>query len=128
MTFQQVLVWAQGPGIPSIVAAALSVALEYWPAYDALQPKLKRLAFVGLCFVTPMLAAVTGCAMGYQPWAFEETFWPAIYAGGLVAFGIGTLVHIRSMGKPASNAGELDERDRTKRELADAVQGLRQRQ
>ena len=128
MTFHEVLLWAQGPGIAAIVGAVLSFIVEYWPAYASLEGKFKRLAFAAMCFIVPLLAAVAGCGMGYQPWAFERTFWPAIYAGGLVAFGIGTLVHIRLLGKTPSNGSGLNDRSRTKRELADAVQGLRQRQ
>jgi len=92
MTFAEFLRYLQGPAVGTVVGAILSVVAEYWPWYQALASKVKRLVFAGMCFVVPLVGAALACAMGYQPCGWEETFWPAIYQGGLVAFGVGTAV------------------------------------
>lgn len=92
MTFQQFLAYLQGPAVGVIVGAILSVVAEYWAWYQGLASKVKRLTFGALCFVVPLVGAALSCAMGYQSCGWEETFWPAVYRGGLVAFGIGTAV------------------------------------
>ncbi len=94
MEFAAFLRWCQGPGINLAVGALLAVVVEYWPQFQAMQSKHKRLAFFGLCLAVPLLAAVVACASGYQVWSFAATFWPVIWAG-IVAAGSGTLVHTK---------------------------------
>lgn len=97
MTLEEILRWAQGPGINIVVGALLSGAGEYIPQYLALDPKYKRLIFGVFCLVVPLLAAFLGCSLGYQACSIEETYWPAVYAGALVAFASGTLAHTRKL-------------------------------
>lgn len=97
MSFAEFLVGLQGPFISSAVGALLSVVAEYVPQYQGLSSKWKRVIFAGGCFGVPIVAAAAACGMGYQPCSFEQTFWPAIYAGGAAAFSSGTLVHTAFM-------------------------------
>jgi hypothetical protein len=92
MTFEQFLLWLQKPGINVAVGAITSFLTEYWPWFQNLPEKAKRFAYAGVCLIVPLVGAAAGCAMGYQCCGWEETFWPAVYQGGLVAFGVGTAV------------------------------------
>lgn len=103
-TLAEFLLYLQGPAIAVVAGLVLSCLAEHWPYwpsawYQGLDPKNKRVVFAAVCFLLPILSATAGCAMGYQPWSVEQTFWPAIYQGGLAAFGIGTLLHTGFMGR-----------------------------
>jgi len=93
MTFVQFLRGASGPLTAVIVGTILALVAEYIPAYQALEAKPKALAFIGACFVIPLLAATLLGACGYEPWSFDPLFWQAIIAG-FVASGVGTLTHV----------------------------------
>lgn len=83
-------------GIAAIVGVLLSYVAEYFPGFDALMPKWKRLVFFGACFIIPLIAAGLGILTADWPASWEATFWPAILAGG-IAFGGGTVAHVRKM-------------------------------
>jgi len=72
------------------------VIVEWWPAYGDLEPKVKRLCFLGLCVLVGVGAAAGGAAMGFVPWDFATVFWPALTAA-VMAFTSGTTVHTRSL-------------------------------
>lgn len=95
MTLQAVLLSAQGPWINAIVGMLLSVLGEYLPpqCYLDLSKKKKRMVFAAVALLVPVLAAALSCALGYQTWELEATFWPAIMNGGIIAFALGTLAH-----------------------------------
>lgn len=93
MSFAEFLRYAAGDGVSIIVGVVLSQVAEYIPAYQALEAKPKALAFIGACFVIPLLAATLLGACGYEPWSFDPLFWQAIIAG-FVASGVGTLTHV----------------------------------
>ncbi len=99
MALQDVLLAAQGPWINIIVGMLLSVLGEYLPpqCYAELSRQKKRMVFAAAALIVPILAATLSCALGYQVWALEATFWPAIMQGGVVAFALGTITHTRFM-------------------------------
>lgn len=93
MTAQEFLGWAQSPGVVIIVGIIVSLVVEYFPTfYENLAPKAKQLVYWGFCMVVPLLAALISCLAQYKPWAFEQTWWPALTAG-FSATGIGTVSH-----------------------------------
>lgn len=96
MSWMEFLVWLQSEGINAVVGFFLSYVVEYWPQFGELDPKWQRLVFLWLCFVVPLVGAGLSIAFGYQVASWEETFWPAILAGGL-AFGAGTVAHTRKL-------------------------------
>ena len=83
-------------GIAAGAGVFLSWLVEYLPKYDALAPKWKRLVFLGVCFVIPLIAAGLGILSAGWPASWDATFWPAILAGG-IAFGGGTVAHARKL-------------------------------
>jgi len=83
-------------GIAAAVGVLLSWLAEYIPGFDGLIPKWKRLVFLGLCFIVPLIAAGLGILTAGWPVGWEATFWPAILAGG-IAFGGGTIAHVRKL-------------------------------
>ena len=92
MSWTQFLVWASGPGVAAIVAALLSVAVEYWPWYGRLHPKPKRLVFAGFCLIIPISAALLRVVAGHVALTFDPLIWDALVAGA-AALGMGTLAH-----------------------------------
>lgn len=90
--------------LPLFVGVALSLIAEYARAYQALEPKWKRAVFFGVSLLIPLLGALLGVwTLGWSPgWAV--TFWPALMAG-VIAFGSGTLTHMRKLpGAPTFSA------------------------
>ena len=83
-------------GIAIAVGIVLSLAIEYWPAFETLAAKWKRAIFFAVCLVIPLLAALLGALTAGWSWAWELTFWPALVAGA-AAFASGTLTHIRRL-------------------------------
>jgi len=99
MSWTQFLVWASGPGVAAIVAALLSIAVEYWPWYGRLQPKPKRLMFAGFCLVVPSLASLLRVVSGHVALSFDPLMWDALVAG-VAALGAGTLAHTPRLKTP----------------------------
>lgn len=91
-TFDAWLKALSGPLVSAAVGVLLSILVEYWPAYDTLHPKWKRLVFFGLCLIVPVLAACLRGILGYVAWSFDPLIWHAIWFG-VAAGGIGTLAH-----------------------------------
>jgi len=63
MTFQEFLRYVQtSAGINVVVGFILSFVAEWIPGYDGIEPKLKRLIIMVLCFVLPVASTVLlGC-------------------------------------------------------------------
>jgi len=83
-------------GIAAAVGVVLSFVAEYIPKYENLAPKMKRLVFLGICLVVPLLAAVLGILTVDWALSWEDTFWPALLAAA-IAFGGGTVAHVRKL-------------------------------
>ena len=97
MNWSQFLEYVQGPGISVVVGVLLSFVVEYWPAYQELEGKYKRLVFMGLSFIVPLVGAVASAASGFAPWSdFAGHWWPALVAGAAAFFG-GQVAHVRKL-------------------------------
>ena len=83
-------------GVAAGVGVVVSWLVEYIPGFDGLDPKWKRLVFLGLCFIVPLAAAGLAILTTGAPLSWELTFWPAVLAGG-IAFGGGTVAHTRKL-------------------------------
>jgi fatty acid desaturase len=98
MGWSQFLEYVQGPGISVVVGVLLSFVVEYWPKYQTLEAKWKRLVFMGLSFVVPLAGAVASSASGFAAWGDWAThWWPALVAGAAAFFG-GQVAHVRKLG------------------------------
>lgn len=87
-----------GPGANAAVGFLLSFTTDYWPGYEVMEAKYKRLIFISISFVIPVLATIAAIATGeFGQWAdWQTTWWPAIVAGATSAFS-GTLAHTRKL-------------------------------
>lgn len=91
-SFDAWLQMASGPLLAGIVAALVSLVIEYWPAYQDLDKRWKKLSFLGMCFVIGVGSAALRGAMGYVAWSFDPLIWHAVW-NAFAAFGIGTTAH-----------------------------------
>ena len=73
-------------GINAIVGFVLSFVVEWFPNYEALSSKWKRVAMMGLCFTVPVLAFVGLVVLGEQTLG-AEAVWMALSAGFAAFFG-----------------------------------------
>lgn len=97
MTWSEFLALLSAPnGIAAAIGVVLSLVIEFWPEYEQLEARQKRLVFLGLCFVIPVAATTLGVLTAGWPLAWEPTFWHAVLAGG-IAFGGGTVAHARKL-------------------------------
>jgi len=93
MTWEQALQWAATGGVAAIAGLIISVLIEYWPAFQALQAKAMVAIYIILCLIIPMIAMSLGVVTGVGEWgSFGDTWWPAIQ-NGLGAASLGTLFH-----------------------------------
>lgn len=98
MSWKEFLQLMTGTGINAAVGMLLSLTTDYWPDYNALEPKWKRVLFFVICFLIPIVATVAAIVTGeFGAWGdWQTTWWPAIVAGATAA-GVGTLVHTRKL-------------------------------
>lgn len=101
-------------GINVVVGYALSFLAEWWPGYEEVGPRGKRLIMMGLCFVIPGLSFVGLLALGEiggpgGP-GVAEALWSCLLAGFAAFFG-SQAAHLRSLavdrGGPAELSGDL---------------------
>jgi len=97
MTFIDFLKYLQGPGISIAIGFVMSFVIEWFPSWNDVDPKAKRMAFFAMSLVIPVGAAAIGGVLGYWGWDFATVFWPAIIAG-FVSFSSGTMAHTRMVG------------------------------
>jgi MFS family permease len=83
-------------GIAAAVGVLLSYVAEYVPKYGDLDGKWKRLVFLGSSLVVPLAAAGLGILTAGWAVSWETVFWPALLAG-FIAFGGGTVAHVRKL-------------------------------
>lgn len=98
MSWNEFLQMMTGPGINAAVGVLLSFTTDYWPEYDTLDPKYKRVLFYVICFLIPIVATVAAIVTGeFGTWGdWQTTWWPAIVAG-MTAAGFGALAHTRKL-------------------------------
>lgn len=89
MTFQEFLTYAQGPGINAIIGFALTFVVEWFPRWEDIDRKIKRLVFFLSSLIIPVIAALLSVVAGYQQLDFAATIWPCLVAG-FAAFITGT--------------------------------------
>lgn len=97
MTWPEFLAYLSEPnGLSVAIGVLWSFAIEFIPTFDTLDPRWKRIMFLVICLVVPVAAAGLGVlTLDWDP-DWQMTFWPALVAGAL-AFGSGTITHIRKM-------------------------------
>lgn len=93
MTWQDALIWAQGPGVSAIAGLLISFAVEFFPSYDKLAAAYKRLVFGLLCVIVPFVAHLL---QEFVDPTMATEWWPVLWAA-LVAMGVGTLAHTRQL-------------------------------
>lgn len=96
MIFCEFVKGLQGAGLGAAVGAVLSFVVEWWKGYGDLSAVYKRVVFLGLCLVIPLVAASVGVLSCGQSATFVDTWWPALVAG-FAAFGAGTVAHTRDL-------------------------------
>ena len=100
MGWEEFLNYMTGPGVAAIVGFLLSFLVEMWPAYVDFESRIKRLVFMALCFVVPVLGTVGKCVSELVLWNdWEGAWWPALVAGAL-AYGAGQISHLRKLKWP----------------------------
>ena len=87
---------SQPNGIALALGVGESILVEYIPGFGDLDPKWKRIVFLLVCMAVPLAAAGLGIATEGWGVTWQDTFWPAVVAGG-AAFGGGTLMHTRKL-------------------------------
>lgn len=91
-TFDQFLLLVSGPLLSGAVAVLISFVIEYWPAYQDLDKRWKKLSFLAACLVTGVGLAALRAALGYVRWTFDPLLWHAIW-NAFAAFTVGTTAH-----------------------------------
>jgi hypothetical protein len=99
MTWNEFLIAMRGPGINAAVGVALYFILDWYPAFELLAPRMKRLAVAGLCLVIPLAATLLSVfTLGLSIWDWANVWWPAIVAAA-AAFTSSTIVQSKDLPK-----------------------------
>ena len=97
MSWLQFCEFLRGPGINTAIGVLLFFAVEWWPAFETLAPRMKRMAVLILCMVIPLLATLASVvSLGLPLGDWSGTWWPAIVAGA-AAFSASTVAHTRKL-------------------------------
>ena len=97
MPFKDFLVFLQGAGIMAAIGFVLSFVIEFWPQYDVLEAKVKRVVMLALCLAIPVVAKVVELLFFGGAWGdFPLTWWPVLVAG-FAAFSTSTVAHTRML-------------------------------
>ena len=97
MSWNDALQYATSPlGVGVIAGLLLSWAAEYFPAFTTLEPKAKRLVFLGVSVAVPVVASLVMAATGVVALSWDPLLWDAIVAG-ITAFGAGTMLNVRAL-------------------------------
>ena len=97
MSFNDALQYATSPlGVGVIAGLLLSWLAEYVPRFTTLEPKLKRLVFLGVSLLVPIIASLVMAATGVVALTWDPLIWEAIVAG-ITAFGAGTMLNARAL-------------------------------
>jgi hypothetical protein len=93
-TWEEALHFVVGPGAAVLAGLIISVLIEYWARFQALEHKWKVLIYISLCVVLALLGQAAAIATHiWGSWNdVQTTWWPALWAG-FAASGIGTLFH-----------------------------------
>ena len=95
-TFDVWLTALSGPLVAAAVGFILSWVVEWFPAYEKLAPRVKRIVFLAVCLVVPIVAVTVRGLLGYASWTFDPLYWHALW-NGFIAYGVGNLAHIRKL-------------------------------
>jgi len=82
-------------GIGAVLGVLLSYVVEWYPKWDTLAARVKRLVLLGLC----LLIAVAMLLLNWQLCGAAldaDTVWQALSAG-LAAFAAGQVAHLRKL-------------------------------
>jgi len=75
-------------GVVAIIfGVGLSYLIEYWPKFEELDAKIKRLVIVGICLTVPLVALGLAWATGCVANPTGEDVWQAVMVGGVVFLG-----------------------------------------
>ncbi|MDD5059443.1 MAG: hypothetical protein PHQ60_16420 [Sideroxydans sp.] len=97
MSWLEFLLWLlTHEGINAALGVVLSFVFDWYPDFDSLHPRVKRLAMAGLCLFIPLLGATLLWLGGYRALSWEDLYWPAVRAGGLAFLG-NQLAHVRDL-------------------------------
>lgn len=96
MEFTAFIDWLRGPGINAAIGFLMSFVVEWFPRWDDLAPRIKRLVMLAFCMALPLLATLLGTLTGYLDSSFALTWWPALVSG-LAAFASSTVAHARQL-------------------------------
>jgi hypothetical protein len=97
MALGDFLVFLQGAGIMAAIGFVLSFAVDWFPQYEGLSAKAKRLAMLALCLAIPVLAKALELAFFGGVWGdFPLTWWPVLVAG-FSAFTSSQVAHTREL-------------------------------
>ena len=91
-TFDQFLLLVSGPLLGSAVAVLISFVVEYWPRYQDLEKRWKKLSFLAMCLLIGVGSAAVRAVSGYVEWSFDPLLWHAAW-NAFAAFGVGTTAH-----------------------------------
>jgi len=90
-TIQGLLDALQTPGLIAIVVGWLwSQVVEYVPAWANLQSKYKRLVFLGLSLLIPVIALAISCGAA----TCDADSWYRAITAGIISFGSGTIAFL----------------------------------
>ncbi len=102
MTLVQALEFAAKVGVPAIAGAIVSFLAEYWGWYQLQPPKSKRLMFLGVCMIVPLLATLGLILLGTAP-NDAETWFQGL-AAGFAAFWGSQVEHTKALPTAAESA------------------------
>ena len=98
MDYVEFIDWLRtSAGIGVALGFILSFVIEsWWPKWETLLPRVKRLVVFALCMIIPVLITLLGSVTNVLSGSFADLWFPALVAG-FSAFSATTVSHIRKL-------------------------------
>jgi hypothetical protein len=96
MTLVEVLEYLRGPGINAALGILLSFIVEWFPKWDSLESKIKRIVMLLLCITVPIVATLGLVLIGAVA-ADDYNVWYAAFLAGATAFSGNQIAHLRKL-------------------------------
>ena len=94
---RETLIWLQGPGIEAAIGFLLSFVVEWFPNWETMSARVKRLVMIGICLVIPLGSKLIELLVFGGAFNDIPGTWWLPFAAGVTAYISSQVAHLRKL-------------------------------